>query len=533
MSRKHGTVKKRIVSWIITLTMVMGLCNGIMFAENAEAVSVTNAQAIAWVQSKVGQSIDYDGAYGAQCVDLILAYYNYLGVPTSSGNGKDYATNSLPSGWSRVQGGTPQKGDILVYGASGSNPYGHVAIYESDYVTYHQNFNTNPYVQRITYKYNSLANPYWGYIRPNWSSGTTQSISFTEYKLNYTNNTNAEMYIKILNPNREKFSSVGCDLFDTNGVLLKTYSETCSLATNYVNYTCNINTDMGYTLSPGTTYKIQLRAVVNGKTYKDAVRSFTTSGSANPEFTNIKNVNITENSIEFSCDVNSQTVSGFGSYLSKDRSSLFSANNKSSATMDSSTVLLNGITSRWKNLIAGTTYYYSFWLVYKGVEYRSEVKSFKTLGTAPTTKPTPSPTTKPTKTPSAQPTTTARPTTKPTPSPTTKPTKTQSAQPTTTASPTSNTSQSYSYSSGNYTYSTKATLKFKKKKVRIKKGKKKTLKFKVKNIGLLTAETSNKYVVKLVKLQRPKLVIKGKGRGKAVITLKGSGKKTKCRVTVR
>ena len=136
---------------------------------NSYATSKTADEAIAWVKSKVGTGIDYDGAYGCQCVDLILAYYHYLGVSTSSGNGKDYATNKLPSGWTRVKGGTPKKGDILVYSGSSSNPYGHVAIYEADKITYHQNFNSNPKVEKVTLKYNSFDNPYWGYIRPNWN----------------------------------------------------------------------------------------------------------------------------------------------------------------------------------------------------------------------------------------------------------------------------------------------------------------------------------------------------------------------------
>lgn len=38
------------------------------------------------------------------------------------------------------RGGTPQKGDILVFSGNSNNPYGHVAIYESEYSTYHQNF---------------------------------------------------------------------------------------------------------------------------------------------------------------------------------------------------------------------------------------------------------------------------------------------------------------------------------------------------------------------------------------------------------
>ncbi len=128
------------------------------------AANRTQADAIQWVKSKLGQSIDADGVYGAQCVDLILAYYDYLGVPRASGNGTDYTHNALPSGWSRIQGAVPQPGDILVY----TGGYGHVAIYESDYSTYHQNFNSHQYVERITYRYNGLGSPYWGVIRPNW-----------------------------------------------------------------------------------------------------------------------------------------------------------------------------------------------------------------------------------------------------------------------------------------------------------------------------------------------------------------------------
>ena len=49
-------------------------------ANEAKATSKTSDEAINWVKSQVGNSIDADGAYGAQCVDLIRAYYNFLGV---------------------------------------------------------------------------------------------------------------------------------------------------------------------------------------------------------------------------------------------------------------------------------------------------------------------------------------------------------------------------------------------------------------------------------------------------------------------
>ena len=127
----------------------------------AGATSRTVDEAIAWVNSQVGRSIDYDGVYGAQCVDLIKAYYAYLGVSPVAGHGKDYATNACPTGWQRIQGAVPQRGDILIYGASTKNSCGHVGIYESDYSTYHQNV-SGQYVEKITrwsykgFRYNSL-----------------------------------------------------------------------------------------------------------------------------------------------------------------------------------------------------------------------------------------------------------------------------------------------------------------------------------------------------------------------------------------
>lgn len=44
-----------------------------------------------------------------------------------------------------------------------------------------------------------------------------------------------------------------------------------------MNYNCNINNDMQYTLKPGTTYQFVLYAIVNGTEYKDVMRSFGTT----------------------------------------------------------------------------------------------------------------------------------------------------------------------------------------------------------------------------------------------------------------
>ena len=104
---------------------------------------------------------------------LIVAYYSYLGQTSPGGNGADYSWNQLPAGWQRLQNAQPQKGDILVYSGNGANPYGHVAIYESDYSTWHQNYAYQRKVVHVTnVRYNGFDNPYWGVIRPDFSSAT-------------------------------------------------------------------------------------------------------------------------------------------------------------------------------------------------------------------------------------------------------------------------------------------------------------------------------------------------------------------------
>ncbi len=108
----------------------------------------------------------------------------------------------------------------------------------------------------------------------------TTPITFADQNINGTSDTNAEVYVKVMNPNRQSVTRVGCYLYDENNNLLKSYYENCNYTTSYVNYNCNVNNDMGYTLKPGTTYKYVLCAIANGTEYKDSVRTFKTTGSS-------------------------------------------------------------------------------------------------------------------------------------------------------------------------------------------------------------------------------------------------------------
>ena len=131
---------KRILSLamsiIMLITMIMLVPVNVSAADTDVAeTGTTEDQAVQWVKNQNGKALDYDGAYGAQCVDLIMYYYKYLVGYNVSGNAVDYQWNSLPSGWFRNS--TPTRGAVVVWGAGAymgksghyaDSNYGHVGI---------------------------------------------------------------------------------------------------------------------------------------------------------------------------------------------------------------------------------------------------------------------------------------------------------------------------------------------------------------------------------------------------------------------
>ena len=156
-------MKKRVLSLVLAVILIVGLLPTAAFASTN---GKTADDAINWVRSLEGQPVG-----SGECVALIKAYYSYLGQTSPGGNGADYSWNQLPAGWQRLQNVQPQKGDILVYSGNAANPYGHVAIYESDKSTWHQNYAYQRKVVHVTnVRYNGFDNPYWGVIRPDFGS---------------------------------------------------------------------------------------------------------------------------------------------------------------------------------------------------------------------------------------------------------------------------------------------------------------------------------------------------------------------------
>lgn len=197
---------KKIISIILSFIMLLSVLPiGII---TASATSISRSSAVSWANSKVGKSIDWDGVYGAQCVDLIAAYYNYLGTSTPGGNACKYVSNALPSGWKRVQnaaGVVPEPGDIAVYdvGWKGGK-YGHIAIVvgadSSNMTTVEQYGSTDHTTHKVTYPYNR-GNGYhlWGFIKPDFpnsgtggaqGSMTTPTITLNKSNFNFGDTVN-------------------------------------------------------------------------------------------------------------------------------------------------------------------------------------------------------------------------------------------------------------------------------------------------------------------------------------------------------
>ena len=268
---------KGIKKALCLLVLLFSVALALPVTANASTNGHTAQEALAWAKAQVGKSLDYDGVYGAQCVDLIKYYYDFLGCASyARGNGCDYATNALPSGWARYQGAQPQPGDILVYSGNASNPYGHVAIYEADRVTYHQNLDYNQWVVCSSYQYNRLGNPYWGVIRPDFVSAPV-SATWEGPTLTSVTETNATVSGKVTFGQTLKTTSAGMRLYDGSGNLITYYKpDTTNYTSTYVTFDFNINTELYYTLSPGKTYKVQFYTVSGGREYTSSAVTFTT-----------------------------------------------------------------------------------------------------------------------------------------------------------------------------------------------------------------------------------------------------------------
>lgn len=119
-----------------------------------------------------GRKLDYDGYYGAQCVDLYRFYLkDVLNVPQSPSvvGAKDIWNTYRTADFERIPNtpfGIPQPGDIMVWNANKGGGYGHVAIITNAALMWFDAFSQNDpagspaHIKR--YSYNNV----YGWLRP-------------------------------------------------------------------------------------------------------------------------------------------------------------------------------------------------------------------------------------------------------------------------------------------------------------------------------------------------------------------------------
>lgn len=160
-----------------------------------------------------GKSIDYDGTYGVQCVDLIKLYVEKVfGVSAGSaswGNAKYYYTNTpaklknITTKIANTASFVPQKGDIMVWNGNVGNGCGHVAICTGEgntsyFYSYDQNWGTKP-MHKVKHSYDNVygvlrpkdqskivtvSNTSGGFVSPKtWTNGSTNETVYTQSNL--------------------------------------------------------------------------------------------------------------------------------------------------------------------------------------------------------------------------------------------------------------------------------------------------------------------------------------------------------------
>ena len=155
-----------------------------------------------FVKAYNGKATDYDGAYGAQCVDLIKLYLNKVfGIkPGSWGNAKYYWLNfskhsELTKNFTKIKNTpsfVPQKGDIMVWDGDVGGGCGHVAICTgegntSEFYSYDQNWNGKA-MHKVKHGYDNV----YGVLRPKDQSKVTGAPTY-KVGSTYTLQTNVKV----------------------------------------------------------------------------------------------------------------------------------------------------------------------------------------------------------------------------------------------------------------------------------------------------------------------------------------------------
>ncbi len=170
-----------LLSFLVLLSTLSFSVTSVNYPENYEHPVLgtkTQIEAVEWIAALENVYCDYDGVSGAQCVDLIKAYYDFLGKTVVKGNANHYIYDSysgckVPEGWVRIQyypGFIAQAGDIALFD---HGTYGHIGLIvgadDSSMTTIENNRNNSlgsDVALKGDRKYTDMS--FWGVIRPSF-----------------------------------------------------------------------------------------------------------------------------------------------------------------------------------------------------------------------------------------------------------------------------------------------------------------------------------------------------------------------------
>jgi len=118
-----------------------------------------------------GRGIDFDHAYGYQCMDLAEEYnQDVIGAPRLGGNAIDVWTN-FPANWyTRIENtpwNFPNEGDLILWNTNVGNGYGHIAVCQradvDSFTSFDQNWPLGSFCHFQWHNYDNVL----GWLRPN------------------------------------------------------------------------------------------------------------------------------------------------------------------------------------------------------------------------------------------------------------------------------------------------------------------------------------------------------------------------------
>lgn len=132
-----------------------------------------------------GKTVDFDGYYGGQCVDLYRQYVKeVLNFPQSPAvvGAKDIWNTYLTQYFTRINNtplGVPQKGDIIIWG-TGYGPFGHVGVYYSGNVMNFKSFDQNDPVGTKCHIQSHSYRGVLGWLRPKLQDKPISSLKIRD-----------------------------------------------------------------------------------------------------------------------------------------------------------------------------------------------------------------------------------------------------------------------------------------------------------------------------------------------------------------